>query len=76
MKSIASRSREVILPLYSALVRLHLECLVQFGAPQDKKYIEQVQYRATKMMKVLKHLSHDERLRKLGLFYVERRQLS
>jgi len=59
-RSVASRSREGILPLYSVLVRPHLESYVQLWSPQHKKDMELLEW---------------VHMRELGLFSLEKRRL-
>jgi len=78
-KSVTSRSRKVLLPVYSARGRPHLESCVQLWALWFKKYeelLETVQWRAMMVIKGQEHLSCEERLRELGLFSLKKRRLT
>lgn len=66
-KSTASRLREVVLFIHSTLMRPHLEYCIYHWGPQYKKDLEEIQRKAMKMIRELKHLSHEEKQRLFGL---------
>ncbi|TRZ15031.1 hypothetical protein HGM15179_012082 [Zosterops borbonicus] len=69
-----SRSSEMILPLYLALVRPHLECcsgLLSTG--QMWSSWSRSQWKATRMIRGQEHLSYEKRLRKVGLFGLQKK---
>ena len=73
IKSMASRAREMILILYVALVRLHLQYCIQMWSSQCMRdMLECVQRGATKMIQRMEHLSYKGRLRELELFSLEK----
>ena len=76
-RCVTNRSSEVILRLYLALVRPHLDYAAQFWSPYYRKDIESleaVQRRMTKMIQGLRNLPYRDRLKRLNLHSLERRR--
>lgn len=77
-RTFSCREKKVILTLYKALVRPHLEYCVQAWRPylvKDIAAIERVQKRATRLIGGFHDLSYEERLTRLGLTSLETRRL-
>ena len=72
------KEKQLIVPLYKAIVRPYLEYCIQAWRPYRKKDIdklERIQRRATKMIQELRNLSYESRLLQCGLTTLETRRL-
>ena len=77
-RSVTNRTADVILRLYLALVRPHLDYAVQFWSPyyrMDIDRLEAIQRRMTKMIHGIRNLPYEERLKSLNLHSLERRRV-
>lgn len=65
-----------ILPLCPMLLRLYLQCCIQLRDTQkDTDMSEWIQKWTENIIRVLEHLSYEDKLRELGLLSLEERKL-
>ena len=77
-RNITYKEKGLIVPLYKAIVRPHLEYCIHAWKPylrKDIDMLEKVQRRATKLIPGLRDLSCEERFRECGLTTLETRRL-
>ena len=77
-RNITYKEKSLIVPLYKAIVRPHLEYCIQAWSPylrKDIDMLEKIQRRATKLIPELRDLRYEERLKECGLTTLETRRL-
>ena len=77
-RNISYKDKVLIVPLYKAMIRPHLEYYIQAGSPgcrNDKDMLEKIQRRATKLISGLRYLSYEDSLNECGLTTLEMRRL-
>ena len=77
-RNITYKENSLIVPLYKAIVRPHLEYCIQAWNPHLKKHIDMlknIQRRASKLLPGLRDVRYEERLKECGLTTLETRRL-
>ena len=77
-RNISYKEKSLIVPLYKAIVRPHLDYYIQAWSPyirKDMDMLEQIQRRANKLIPGLRYIRYEERLKECGLTTLERRRL-
>ena len=77
-RNITHKEKSLIVPLYKAIARSHLEYCIQAWSPylrKDTEMLEKIQSRAIKLIPELRNLRYEERLKECGLTTLETRRL-